>query len=143
MGSSGLDLSAWTGAGYAKGDSFSGGTTLPSNTVLTKTTPFRFAKGAAFGVAGEVPGNPEAVMPLKRGPDGTLGVRMFGGGGAPVNVKVETNIYSDGTADTNVTSDDKEGFYREFTERMRLVAKQTVMDEVRPGGALHRAGVRA
>lgn len=39
---------------------------------------FAFAKGAGvFGEAG-----PEAIMPLKRGPDGSLGVRMVDGGQA-------------------------------------------------------------
>lgn len=43
-----------------------------SNQVRDTSTLFTFARGAGvFGEAG-----PEAIMPLKRGPDGTLGVRV-------------------------------------------------------------------
>jgi phage-related minor tail protein len=38
---------------------------------------------ALFGEAG-----PEAIMPLRRGPDGTLGVAAGAGGGLNVNVNV-------------------------------------------------------
>jgi phage-related minor tail protein len=33
---------------------------------------------------------PEAIMPLSRGSDGKLGVRMGGGGGASVTVNIST-----------------------------------------------------
>jgi lambda family phage tail tape measure protein len=50
------------------------------NTVVSSPTLFRFAKGGAFGgLFGEA--GPEAVMPLKRGKDGSLGVQVQGGGG--------------------------------------------------------------
>ncbi len=50
------------------------------NTVVDRPTPFRFAKGGALGEFGEA--GPEAIMPLKRGKDGSLGVQAQGGGGA-------------------------------------------------------------
>lgn len=51
----------------AKGGAFTNG-------IYNKTTPFAFASGDSFGVMGEA--GPEAVMPLHRGPDGSLGVKM-------------------------------------------------------------------
>lgn len=45
-----------------------------TNSIVNKATPFTFANGSAFGVMGEA--GPEAVMPLHRGPDGSLGVKM-------------------------------------------------------------------
>lgn len=55
-------------------------------------TPTRFAMGGgATGIAGEGPGLYEAIMPLKRGPDGRLGVSthgMQGGGGGGVQVVI-------------------------------------------------------
>lgn len=68
--------------GYAKG----GVPGVPSlhayaNSIVSKPTVFPFAKGV--GLMGEA--GPEAIMPLKRGPDGTLGVR---GGGSNVVVNV-------------------------------------------------------
>jgi hypothetical protein len=54
---------------FAKGGAFTNG-------IVNRATPFAFADGGAFGVMGEA--GPEAVMPLHRGPDGSLGVRMNG-----------------------------------------------------------------
>lgn len=64
---------AWTAAVpglWAKGGAFPNGISGFSNTVVDRATPFMFAKGA--GIMGEA--GPEAIMPLKRGPDGKLGV---------------------------------------------------------------------
>jgi tape measure domain-containing protein len=47
-----------------------------SGQVLNKPTFFAFASGG--GVAGEA--GPEGILPLKRGADGSLGVRAYGGG---------------------------------------------------------------
>lgn len=56
---------------FAKGGSF-------TNQIVSSPTLFRFAKGAKMGQMGEA--GPEAIMPLKRGPNGSLGVQMHGGG---------------------------------------------------------------
>jgi len=68
---------------YAKGGAFNNGL-IPfanggafTNSIVNSATPFAFAGGGAFGVMGEA--GPEAVMPLHRGPDGSLGVRTSGG----------------------------------------------------------------
>lgn len=61
-----------------------------SNGIYSSPTMFKFAKGGKFGVMGEA--GPEAVMPLHRSPDGSLGVRADGmGGGSPVTVNVINN----------------------------------------------------
>lgn len=44
--------------------------------------------GASFGLMGEK--GAEAIMPLERGSDGSLGVRMAGGGASSVTVNVST-----------------------------------------------------
>lgn len=56
---------------FAQGGAF-------TNQIVTSPTLFRFAKGSALGEMGEA--GPEAIMPLKRGPNGSLGVQMHGGG---------------------------------------------------------------
>lgn len=68
--------------GYAKGG-VPGAPSLSAyaNSIVSSPTIFPFAKGV--GLMGEA--GPEAIMPLKRGPDGTLGVR---GGGSNVVVNV-------------------------------------------------------
>lgn len=70
---------------YAKGGAFTNG-------IYGSPTLFQFASGGKFGVMGEA--GPEAVMPLSRGPDGSLGVEMHGGSAAPtVNDVNVTNVY--------------------------------------------------
>jgi hypothetical protein len=75
--------------GFAKGGAF-------SNSIVSSPTLFKFADGGTTrtGLMGEA--GPEAIMPLKRGADGSLGVQASGlreamgaapgstGGGAPV-----------------------------------------------------------
>lgn len=87
----------------AKGNSFNPSGVTPfekggsfTNSVVNKTTPFAFGKGGAnLGIMGEA--GPEAIMPLQRGADGSLGVQMYSGnagGGKSVNNNVEiTNVY--------------------------------------------------
>lgn len=75
---------------FAKGGEF-------TNKVVGSRTMFSFAKGTKLGEMGER--GPEAVMPLRRGPDGSLGVQMYdtkagrGGGGATVHGGNITNVY--------------------------------------------------
>jgi hypothetical protein len=54
---------------FAKGGTF-------TNSIVNSPTLFRFAQGT--GLMGEA--GPEAIMPLKRAPDGSLGVAAQGGG---------------------------------------------------------------
>ncbi len=69
--------------GSANGNAFSPGGVVPfaNGGLFSSPTLFQFAKGGAMslGVMGEA--GPEAVMPLKRGRDGRLGVAAEGGGG--------------------------------------------------------------
>lgn len=73
--------------GFAKGGSFgvpaveqfaAGGAF--TNSVVNRPTPFKFASGGGFGLGVMGEAGPEAVMPLQRGPDGSLGVQMYGSG---------------------------------------------------------------
>lgn len=65
---------------FAKGGAFDGGVQMFAkggaftNGIYNSPTMFKFAKGGAFGMMGEA--GPEAVMPLKRGSDGSLGVQV-------------------------------------------------------------------
>lgn len=72
-------VSAFTGVkAAAKGDVFSGrGISAYSGKIVSSPTVFPFANG--IGLMGEA--GPEAVMPLTRGADGSLGVSAVGGAG--------------------------------------------------------------
>lgn len=69
---------------YAKGGAFAGGNVIPfaSGGVVSRPTLFPMANGR--GLMGEA--GPEAILPLKRGPDGALGISGSGGGGGTVVV---------------------------------------------------------
>ncbi|NUM72731.1 phage tail tape measure protein [candidate division KSB1 bacterium] len=56
---------------FAKGGAF-------TNSIVTAPTPFKFAAGGGFALGEMGEAGPEAVMPLTRGPDGSLGVQMYG-----------------------------------------------------------------
>lgn len=131
--------------GFAKGAVFANSPSLSaySNQVHDKPQVFKFARGAGvFAEAG-----PEAIMPLKRGPDGTLGVKMHGGGtaaAAGVNLTVNTIINSDNSSATSVTSEGGDtAAYKMFTERVATITKQELDKQMRPGGMLWRSGVGA
>lgn len=75
--------------GFAKGGVFDGGLQpFASGGVVNSPTFFKFASGGGFknGLMGEA--GPEAILPLKRGSDGKLGVTMNGSGGSNVVVNV-------------------------------------------------------
>jgi phage-related minor tail protein len=74
-------LSTFMGS-FADGAAFSGGRVTPfaNGGVVNAPTLFPMANG--MGLMGEA--GPEAVMPLKRGKDGKLGVASEGGGGTQV-----------------------------------------------------------
>ena len=85
---------------FAKGGAF-------TNSIVTEPTHFRFAKGGGFGLGLMGEAGPEAIMPLKRAADGSLGVSAegFGGGDVAMMMKVVINNYSS----ENVTATEKEG----------------------------------
>ena len=68
---------------FEKGGAFSGGrvTAFAKGGIVSGPTPFPMRGGT--GLMGEA--GPEAIMPLTRGADGSLGVRSQGGG-QPVNI---------------------------------------------------------
>lgn len=76
---------------YALGGVFNRGNVIPfaNGGIVNKPTLFPFANGT--GLMGEA--GPEAIMPLSRGADGKLGVRMDGGGGEGVTVIVNQTVH--------------------------------------------------
>jgi len=83
---------------FQTGGAISQGRVMPfaRGGVVQGATPFPMRGG--MGLMGEA--GPEAIMPLRRGPDGRLGVVAAGGGGGPVQVTM------------NITTPDVQGFRR-------------------------------
>lgn len=89
-GGSGVGIGdEWT---YANGGAFSGGRVIPfaSGGIVNRPTLFPMANGA--GLMGEA--GPEAIMPLRRGSDGKLGVaaQMAQGGGTVINIVDQVGV---------------------------------------------------
>ena len=70
----------------ANGNVFSGGNVMPFADGGIVNAPTLFGMNGGTGLMGEA--GPEAIMPLARGADGTLGVR--GGGGQHVTINIST-----------------------------------------------------
>lgn len=92
---------------FAKGGSF-------TNSIVDSPTLFKFARGT--GLMGEA--GPEAIMPLSRGPDGSLGVRSSGGGnsmvvniiGAPSTPQVEQRPDGNGGMTLDIIFEQVDGY---------------------------------
>lgn len=82
---------------FEKGGAFTQGRVVPFASGGIVNGPVSFPMRGGTGLMGEA--GPEAIMPLSRGADGRLGVRMEGGG-RPVNVVM------------NISTPDAEGFRR-------------------------------
>lgn len=109
-----------------------------SNSIVNSPTMFAFAKGA--GLMGEA--GPEAIMPLTRAADGSLGVRAIGavgngGGGTVISVNAPVTFSQDGYAG-DVSNGNTTGAARQ----LKGILEQTITDrlrkEISPGGILYR-----
>jgi lambda family phage tail tape measure protein len=107
-----------------------------SNGVYNSPTMFAFAKGAGvFGEAG-----PEAIMPLTRAADGSLGVRALGSGGSGSGgaPQVYITIDSSGNASTE-SSGGWEQFGTQIANYVNQLYQQNKAKDLRPGGDIWNA----
>lgn len=94
-------------------------------------SPTMFQHSGGLGVMGEA--GPEAIMPLKRGSDGKLGVQMQGGGGGDtINVHQYFQLSANG-------DDSVRRIVRQEAPRMAEMAKSAVVDAKRRGGSYGRS----
>lgn len=123
---------AWDGGVqmFAKGGAFA------TNSVLTRPTGFAMA-GGGLGVAGEA--GPEAIMPLARGADGSLGVQMMGGGSGSTIVQVSVPVaVSLEDRSSEGMELDPSAFQQNMERQMQGVAERAIASSWRPGGVSHR-----
>lgn len=94
---------------FEKGGTFSQGRVMPFAKGGVVSSPTNFAMRGGMGLMGEA--GPEAIMPLARGPDGSLGVRAGGQGGRPVQVVM------------NISTPDVAGFQRSQSQIAAQMAR--------------------
>lgn len=101
---------------FAKGGVFTEGRVMPFAKGGVVSQPTYFPMRGATGLMGEA--GPEAIMPLRRGADGRLGVAAAGGGAArAVNVTV------------NVTTPDVAGFARSQSQIAQQMSRALARGE--------------
>ncbi|VAP69417.1 phage tape measure protein [Klebsiella pneumoniae] len=123
--------------GYAKGGVFdSPSLSAYSNQVYDSPQFFAFAKGAGvFGEAG-----PEAIMPLTRAGDGSLGVRAVGGGqNAGVSEGPKVYITIEGGNTSTQAPSGFEQFGQQIGSFVEKKYRELMAQDMRPGGMVWNA----
>lgn len=133
-------LSSITGGNFFSGFGFASGAAVARNGIVpyamgglvTKPTIFRYANGGvpATGLMGEA--GPEAIMPLRRLPNGRLGVESANGG-SPITVNVSVDAKG-----TSIEGNDAQA--RAFAGIISAGVQAEIVKQQRPGGLL--AGTR-
>ena len=121
MGAFQADGGAWQGGSqiqaYADGGVIGGPTTFPMS-------------GGKTGLMGEA--GPEAIMPLKRGSNGKLGVQMEGGGGDNIVINQSFNFQANG-------DDSVKKLIAQAAPKIADMAKASVIESRRRGGSTKAA----
>lgn len=122
---------------FANGDAFSGGRVIPfaSGGVVSGPTPFPM-RGGAMGLMGEA--GAEAIMPLRRGPDGKLGVSMHGGVSSgsrqqqvTQNIRMETTIKVEGVGDKDLMQKIEKGVDEKVNHGFKQFSRDQLPGRVR------------
>jgi len=109
-----------------------------SNGIVSSPTMFAFAKGA--GLMGEA--GPEAIMPLTRGSDGSLGVRAVGESSAATTMSAAPQVYItiDSSGDSSSQSSSGwEQFGSQIANYVNQLYQQNKSKDLRPGGDIWNA----
>lgn len=130
--SSGTSMGLGSGFADTGGGAFADGGAF-TNGVVTKPTGFN---NSVMGESG-----PEAIMPLNKSADGSLGVTVAGLGGSgsgnqsPVNINTSINI-ADGKSSTQTDAKTSDNNARAFADQINQQMKATIAKEMQQGGSL-------
>ena len=126
------------GGGWSQGTQFFAKGGAFTNGIVNSATSFGMS-GGGQGVMGEA--GPEAIVPLARAADGSLGVRMIGGaqeGGAvgAGGIYININIASDGQVDTTSSDPGLSQFGKELGDFVDRRYKILLAQDLKDGGAI-------
>jgi len=124
------------GAALSVGSAVAGATKFAKGGIVNSPHIFPFASGV--GLMGEA--GPESIMPLRRLPNGDLGVQaMGGGGGAVINNNVHVTVENTGGGKGN--SDDNQEMANKIsktiTDQLKSMVADQIKEQMRPGNALN------
>lgn len=141
----GGDLSGFSpGSIQAKGGAWSGGVQMFSNGgaftngVVSKPTAFGMA-GGDIGIMGEA--GDEAIMPLTRTADGSLGVKAIGGGGGSLSsnqVLIQQTIQVADSGGGTASQQDTQALGQAYADVAKRGAQQEIAKELQVGGQIWR-----
>ena len=117
------------GIPFANGGAFSGGSQVEAYAnggVVDRPTTFGMS-GGRTGLMGEA--GPEAIMPLKRGANGKLGVQMEGGSSQPVVINQSFNFSANG-------DDSVKKIIAQAAPQIAQMTQKSMMDQRRRGGSM-------
>ena len=118
---------------FAKGGTF-------TNSIVQSPTFFKFAKGSGFGTGLMGEAGPEAIMPLTRGADGSLGVSASGIGG-DYSLTVVINNY--GNEEVSATESTTENGQRKLEITIGAMINKHLSDGSADRALKSRYGIRA
>ncbi|WP_158541443.1 MULTISPECIES: phage tail tape measure protein [unclassified Pseudomonas] len=113
---------------FAKGGAFTNG-------LVSSPTAFGMA-GGNLGLMGEA--GPEAILPLSRTSDGSLGVKAIGGGGAASSTQVLIQQTIAVPDSGGASTQDVQAVGQAYADTAKRGAQQAIAEELRPGGAIWR-----
>jgi len=119
---------------FAKGGTF-------TNSIVQSPTFFKFAKGNGFGTGLMGEAGPEAVMPLTRGADGSLGVSASGIGGGDYSLVVVINNY--GNEEVTASESTTENGQRKLEVTIGAMINRHLSDGSADRALKSRYGIRA
>jgi lambda family phage tail tape measure protein len=140
-GYTGTDFSNWA-ASQAKGGAWANGIQMFAkggaftNGLVSSPTAFGMA-GGNVGLMGEA--GPEAILPLSRTADGSLGVKAIGGSSssASTQVLIQQTIAVPESGGGG-SSQDMQAVGQAYADTAKRGAQQAIAEELRPGGAIWR-----
>lgn len=121
-------------AAFAKGGTF-------TNAIVQSPTFFKFAKGSGFGTGLMGEAGPEAIMPLTRGVDGSLGVNASGIGSGDYSLTVVINNY--GNEEVTASESTAENGQRKLEITIGAMINRHLSDGSADRALKSRYGIRA